>query len=66
MACEDTALAGSLLVVEEVPVLVFCRQCAAERPVHSTQMFTCAECGTPTGEVVQGKELVVVGLEVDE
>ena len=65
MACEDTPLQGSRLVVEEVPVLVFCRQCDAQRPVHSTQMFCCSECGTPTGEVVQGKELLVVGLEVE-
>jgi hydrogenase nickel incorporation protein HypA/HybF len=66
MACEDTPLAGSRLIVEEVPVLVFCRTCDARRPVHSTQLFCCSECGTPTGEVVQGKELLVVGLEVEE
>jgi hydrogenase nickel incorporation protein HypA/HybF len=66
MACEATPLEGSCLVVEEVPVLVFCRRCDAQRPVHSTQMFCCSECGTPTGEVVQGKELLVVGLEVEE
>jgi Zn finger protein HypA/HybF involved in hydrogenase expression len=29
-------------------------------------MFCCADCGTPTGEIVQGKELLVVGLEVEE
>src|SRR3984893_2915875 len=66
MACEDTPLEGSLLVVEEVPVLVFCQQCDAQRPVHSMQMFCCSECGTPTGEVVQGRKLVVVVLDVAE
>ena len=66
MACQGTALEGSALVVEEVSVLVFCRECNAQKPVHSTQMFCCAECGTPTGDVVQGKELMVVGLEVEE
>jgi hydrogenase nickel incorporation protein HypA/HybF len=66
MACEDTPLQGSRLQVEEVSVLVFCRKCDARRPVHSTQMFCCSECGTPAGEVVQGKELLVVGLEVEE
>ena len=66
MACEDTLLQGSRLVVEEVPVLIFCRQCDAQRPLHSVQLFCCSECGTPTGEIVQGKELVVVGLEVEE
>jgi hydrogenase nickel incorporation protein HypA/HybF len=66
MACEETALQGSQLIVEEVPVVVFCRQCNAQRPAHSTQMFCCSECGTPTGEIVHGKELLVVGLEVEE
>jgi hydrogenase nickel incorporation protein HypA/HybF len=65
MACQGTALEGSVLLVEEVSVLVFCRKCDAQKPVHSTQMFCCSECGTPTGEVVQGKELMVVGLEVE-
>jgi hydrogenase nickel incorporation protein HypA/HybF len=66
IACEDTPLAGSRLVVEEMPVVVFCPNCNGQRPVHSTQMLCCSECGTPTGNIVQGKELVVVGLEVDE
>lgn len=66
MACEDTPLAGSRLVVEEIPVLVFCPQCKAQRPVQSSQMLCCSVCGTPAGDVVQGKELLVIGLEVDE
>ena len=66
MACEHTPLEGSRLIVEEVPVLVFCPHCNAKRPVHSLQSFCCAECGTLTGDVVQGRELMVVGLEVDE
>jgi hydrogenase nickel incorporation protein HypA/HybF len=66
MACEGTCLAGSQLVVEEVPVLIFCSQCDGRRPVHSTQLFCCSDCGMPAGDVVQGKELLVVGLEVDE
>ena len=55
MACEDTALAGSRLVVEEVPVVVFCPHCDAQRPVHSTQWFCCSECGTPTAKSCTAK-----------
>jgi len=32
----------------------------------SLQSFTCPDCGTPTAEVVQGKELEVFALEVEE
>ena len=66
MACADTPLQGSRLVVEEVPVMVFCRECDGPRAVHPTQLFCCAECGTLAGEIVQGKELLVVGLEVED
>jgi hydrogenase nickel incorporation protein HypA/HybF len=66
MACEDTPLKGARLVVEDVPVLIFCRSCQANRPVSSVQLFCCAECGTPSAEVVQGKELEVVALEIEE
>src|ERR1700733_2567880 len=39
MACESTSLEGSQLIVEEIPVTVFCRHCNGERPVHSIQSF---------------------------
>ena len=64
MACFDTPLAGSQLVIEEIPIVVFCPNCKAERPLSSMQLFCCSECGTPTAEVVRGKELEVVALEV--
>ncbi len=64
MACYDTPLEGSQLVIEEIPIVVFCPNCKAERPLHSMQLFCCSECGTPTPEVVRGKELEVVALEV--
>ena len=66
MACEDTPLAGSRLIVEEVPIVVFCGQCQARRGLSSAQWFCCPDCGTPTSEVVQGKELEVVALEIQQ
>lgn len=64
MACEDTPLAGSRLIVEEIPIVVFCAQCKAQRPISSAQWFCCPECGTPSSDIVQGKELEVVALEI--
>ena len=66
MACDDTPLRGSRLVVEEVPVVIFCPRCQVQRPLCSVQLFCCAECGTPTSEIVQGKEIEVVALEIQE
>ncbi len=66
MACENTPLQGSVLLVEDVPVVIFCPSCQAQRPLTSMQLFCCPECGTPCAEIVRGKELEVVALEIQE
>ena len=66
MACESTPLQGSRLVVEEAPVVIFCPSCRVQRPISSVQLFCCPECGTPCSGIVQGKELEVVALEIQE
>src|SRR5579862_2255920 len=66
MACQDTPLAGSRLIVEDVPVMVFCEPCKQTRVLPSVQSFTCPVCGTPTNDVRQGKELEVFALEVKD
>jgi hydrogenase nickel incorporation protein HypA/HybF len=64
LACEGTALAGSRLMIEEVPIVAYCPQCDAPRPVSSVEWFVCPECGAPISQVLQGKELQVVGMEI--
>jgi hydrogenase nickel incorporation protein HypA/HybF len=66
MACDATPLEGSQLLIEEIPVEVFCDKCNLVRPVSSLQLFCCPECGTPTPKIVRGKELEVVALEIAE
>jgi hydrogenase nickel incorporation protein HypA/HybF len=66
VACQETPLAGSRLVIEEVPVAVFCPHCKERRVLDSVQSFVCPECGAPAGAVVQGRELEVFALEVEE
>lgn len=65
MACEGTPLAGSRLIVEEVPGMVYCPSCASPRPVRSPEWFCCCECGSVASKILQGKELEVVSLEVE-
>jgi hydrogenase nickel incorporation protein HypA/HybF len=66
MACASTALEGSRLIIDEIPVEIYCANCRTQRPVHSIQYFCCAECGTPSAEVTHGKELEVFALEIRE
>ncbi len=66
LACEDTLLAGARLLIEEVPVVVYCSNCRAQRTLDSLQNFTCSVCQALTPNIVQGKELEVVALEVQQ
>jgi len=65
IACADTPLEGSRLVIEQVPVVVFCPQCQAERPLDSIQWFCCSHCGSLAPEVRRGKELELLAMEVE-
>ena len=65
LAAEGTALAGSRLLIEDSPVEVFCPTCGDRRPVRSLQSFACAACDTPATEILQGRELEVVALEIE-
>jgi hydrogenase nickel incorporation protein HypA/HybF len=66
MACEESPLKGSRLIIEEVPVAIVCSRCQTQRPIRSIQLFCCEECGTPASEIVQGKEIEVFALEIAE
>jgi hydrogenase nickel incorporation protein HypA/HybF len=66
VACQGTRLEGSRLEIEEVPVVVYCTTCRAETGIVSLQQFCCAVCHAPTSEVVRGRELEVVALEIEE
>jgi hydrogenase nickel incorporation protein HypA/HybF len=66
LAAEGTAIAGARLVVEDVPVTVYCTPCAARQQLASIQHFRCPMCGTPTAEVVGGRELELATLEVTD
>ncbi len=66
VACQDTPLHGSQLIVEDVPVAVFCSQCQKEQVLESVQSFACPVCGVPTMNILRGKELEVYALEVEE
>lgn len=66
LACEQTILTGSKLVIEDVPGVVFCPTCDAHRPVQTSEWFRCSECGSLASEIVSGKELEIVSLEIEE
>src|SRR5215475_5107480 len=64
LARETSRVQDAALVVEEVPVVAHCSRCAVDRTLASAWEHTCPVCGTPTPELVAGRELEVVGLEI--
>jgi hydrogenase nickel incorporation protein HypA/HybF len=64
LARTETTLETAQLVIEEVPVMIYCPRCRAPRSVPSIQRLSCSECETPASEILQGRELQVVALEL--
>ena len=63
VARRETALERSRLIIEEVPIYIFCPACDAERPIAHFPELTCAQCGA-AGPVVHGEELEITGMEI--
>jgi hydrogenase nickel incorporation protein HypA/HybF len=64
LAREGTPFEGSELVVEEVPIVAYCPACEAEHTLRSAMLLCCPACGVPTPDIVSGRELDVVALEI--
>ena len=64
IACQDTPLEDTRLLIREVPVEIHCTTCNANRTLDSMQWLCCPVCGTPALEVIHGKELAITALEV--
>jgi hydrogenase nickel incorporation protein HypA/HybF len=65
LAREGTPFSESRLTIERSPVVVRCCACGAEGVVESIQMMVCPACEQPISEVVAGRELEVVALELE-
>lgn len=66
IACQGTALEGSQLIIEDVPVRIHCSKCQRDEIVESIQSLCCPRCGELSNEVTQGRDLQVVALEIEE
>jgi hydrogenase nickel incorporation protein HypA/HybF len=59
-----TPVDGARLVIEEVPVTVFCPQCKVERAVSEDEWLRCPVCRSLAQDVTHGRELELTALEV--
>ena len=65
VAAEGTACAGAALDVEKVLVTVMCPRCECPRELADVWQFACPVCGTPTSDVLTGRELDLVSVEIE-
>lgn len=65
MVALGTKLEGSLLVIREQPATVYCPVCHESRTLETIQHFVCPVCGSPAGDVIEGRDLLVTALEVE-
>ena len=65
LAREGTPMASAALVIEEVPLVVHCPICAADRTLDAVQPLCCSACGAATNDIVSGRELEVSALEIE-
>jgi hydrogenase nickel incorporation protein HypA/HybF len=66
LATEDTVLAGSQLIIERVPLTARCRPCGQDVVLDGVQSFRCPLCGELAPEILTGRELEIVSLEIEE
>jgi hydrogenase nickel incorporation protein HypA/HybF len=65
VATADTPLAGSRLMVKELPVVIHCAVCQKDIELPGVQRFRCPHCDTPSGDIRQGRELEIESIEID-
>ena len=66
IATEGTALEGSKLVVNVLPVVMHCVPCGQDVELEGVQSFRCPKCGEPCFDLRQGRELEIEAIEIDE
>ncbi|OQY00563.1 MAG: hydrogenase maturation nickel metallochaperone HypA [Desulfobacteraceae bacterium 4572_130] len=62
---EDTPLKNAKLIIESVPVKAQCQNCNHTWDVKNS-VFTCPGCEKGTVDLISGRELEILSLEIEE
>ena len=60
----DTDMAKAELLIEQTPLAASCRDCGNKSEVENF-IFRCTACGGENLEIVSGKELEIVEIEIE-
>ena len=64
LAREGTSADKAELVVEDISAEAFCPACSTGHMLAPVPELLCPTCGTPTPELLHGRELEVIALEI--
>ncbi len=63
VAIKETRIEGARLNIEQVPVVAMCKDCGAKWTIEEPA-FACQKCDSGSIELISGKELDIVSIEV--
>ena len=63
VAIKETRLEGARLNIEQVPVVAMCKDCDHHWTIDEPA-FTCPQCNSSSIELISGKELDIVSIEI--
>src|SRR5262245_32242090 len=62
MAREQSDFKTCRLEIEDVPAVIFCPTCQAEREVATIQEMRCGVCGQLSGDLRKGREMQISAM----
>lgn len=66
LVSEGTALDGSQLEIEHIPIRLRCGDCAAETVITQALVLTCGQCGSGAISVLTGEEFMLTSMDLKE
>ena len=66
IAVADTAWPQARLDIDVIQAAVWCPACATEQPVDEFFALVCPGCGTPTANLVRGREFEILYADLDD
>jgi hydrogenase nickel incorporation protein HypA/HybF len=66
IGAQGSFVEGATLEIEELPVIVHCQNCDKNVELESVYIFRCPDCNELTPEIIQGKEMEIVSLEIED
>jgi len=66
VAREGTSCHRARLEVERIAARIRCEPCRGERNLVAGAAFRCPDCGTPSAEILAGRELDLTALELGD